>query len=162
MPTAKVGRFRPGLLLLQHRNDCSSVNHCFFISPSSIGRTLIYYGGDPQWQASFIHDSKHGTSAIPNHPVPLLSMKEFISRSQSETWAARSAHVQMAAINSPLVPPGQPRPMLVYVQPSSRSLCGANRFRPSKRVFDLSRRAISLKSGARNCCHSVQIASASA
>ncbi|MGH0331780.1 hypothetical protein [Sinorhizobium meliloti] len=31
----------------------------------------------------FIHDSKHGTSAISNHPVPLLSMTALISRSQS-------------------------------------------------------------------------------
>lgn len=36
----------------------------------------------------FIHDSKHGTSAISNYPVPLLSMTELISRSQSakESW----------------------------------------------------------------------------
>ncbi|WP_307959343.1 hypothetical protein, partial [Sinorhizobium medicae] len=40
------------------------------------------------------HDSKHGTSAISNHPVPLLSMTELISRSQSAKarWAVRSAH----------------------------------------------------------------------
>jgi len=41
-----------------------------------------------------MHDSKHGTSAISNHPVPLLSMTELISRSQSAKarWAVRSAH----------------------------------------------------------------------
>ncbi|CUX03162.1 exported hypothetical protein [Agrobacterium genomosp. 2 str. CFBP 5494] len=29
---------------------CSSVNLCFFISPSSMGRTLIQSGGNSQWQ----------------------------------------------------------------------------------------------------------------
>lgn len=42
----------------------------------------------------FIHDFKHGISAISNHSVPLLSMKEPISRSQSqkERWDVRRAH----------------------------------------------------------------------
>ncbi|WP_210213806.1 hypothetical protein, partial [Sinorhizobium medicae] len=29
---------------------CSSVNLCFFISPSSMGQTLIHSGGNSQWQ----------------------------------------------------------------------------------------------------------------
>lgn len=50
----------------------------------------------PGFIHGFMHDSKHGTSAISNHPVPLLSMTELISRSQSAKarWAVRSAHVQ--------------------------------------------------------------------
>ncbi|MBT9368966.1 hypothetical protein, partial [Rhizobium sp. CSW-27] len=43
----------------------------------------------------FIHDFKHGISAISNHPVPLLSMKEHISRpwSEKQRWPVRRAHV---------------------------------------------------------------------
>jgi hypothetical protein len=43
---------------------------------------------------AFIHDSKHGISAISNHSILLLSMKELISRpqSQKERWAVRRAH----------------------------------------------------------------------
>lgn len=37
----------------------------------------------PGFIHGFIHDSNHGTSAISNDAVPLLSMTEFISRSQS-------------------------------------------------------------------------------
>jgi IS5 family transposase len=45
---------------------------------------------------AFIHDFKHGISAISNHPVPLPSVKELISRprSQKERWVVRSAHAQ--------------------------------------------------------------------
>ncbi|WP_158254919.1 MULTISPECIES: hypothetical protein [Sinorhizobium] len=32
----------------------------------------------------FIHDLKHGISAISNHPVSLLPMKELISRPQAQ------------------------------------------------------------------------------
>ncbi|WP_437406842.1 hypothetical protein, partial [Sinorhizobium meliloti] len=31
----------------------------------------------PGFIHGFIHDSKHGTSAISNHPVPLLQMKSL-------------------------------------------------------------------------------------
>jgi hypothetical protein len=31
---------------------CSSVNRCFFISPSSMGRTLIHSGGNSQGQVN--------------------------------------------------------------------------------------------------------------
>ncbi|MFP3700243.1 hypothetical protein SB758_32725, partial [Burkholderia sp. SIMBA_013] len=43
---------------------------------------------------AFIHGFKHGISAISNHPVPLLSMKELFSRhqSQKERWGVRRAH----------------------------------------------------------------------
>lgn len=42
----------------------------------------------------FIHDFKHGISAISNHSVPLLSMKEHISRPRSAKgrWGVRRAH----------------------------------------------------------------------
>lgn len=45
-------------------------------------------------RSPFIHDFKHGISAISNHPVPLLSMKEHISRpwSEKQRWAVRRAH----------------------------------------------------------------------
>jgi hypothetical protein len=44
----------------------------------------------------FIHDSKHGISAISNHSILLLSMKEHISRPRSakERWAIRRAHIR--------------------------------------------------------------------
>ncbi|KQU79312.1 hypothetical protein ASD00_36255 [Ensifer sp. Root31] len=53
----------------------------------------------PGFMHAFIHDFKHGISAISNHPVPLLSVKELISRprSQKERWAVRSAH------NAPII-----------------------------------------------------------
>ncbi|WP_208605587.1 hypothetical protein, partial [Rhizobium aegyptiacum] len=46
----------------------------------------------------FIHDFKHGISAISNHSIPLLSMKELISRAlpTKKRWAVRRAHVQFA------------------------------------------------------------------
>ncbi|WP_208605646.1 hypothetical protein, partial [Rhizobium aegyptiacum] len=42
----------------------------------------------------FIHDFKHGISAISNHSIPLLSMKELISRAlpTKKRWAVRRAH----------------------------------------------------------------------
>jgi hypothetical protein len=45
---------------------------------------------------AFIHGFKHGISAIFDHPVPLLSVKELFSRprSQKERWGVRRAHVQ--------------------------------------------------------------------
>jgi hypothetical protein len=45
---------------------------------------------------AFIHGFKHSISAISNHSVPLLSMKELFSRhqSQKERWGVRRAHVQ--------------------------------------------------------------------
>jgi hypothetical protein len=48
----------------------------------------------PGFMHAFIHDLKHGITAISNHSVPLLSMKEHISRpqSQKERWGVRRAH----------------------------------------------------------------------
>jgi hypothetical protein len=43
---------------------------------------------------SFIHDFMHGIITISNHSVPLLSMKEHMSRpwSEKERWAVSRAH----------------------------------------------------------------------
>jgi hypothetical protein len=44
----------------------------------------------------FIHDFKHGISAISNHSIPVLSMKKLISRPQSQKkrWGVRRAHIR--------------------------------------------------------------------
>ena len=89
---------------------------------------------------------------------------------QSRTWPVISSLVRQPSNPSlpsnpaPLTasPLPHPRPTPLYTHPSAFILPGWYKFRPSTITFPRIRVCISSKSGALNCCHSVQIASASA
>ncbi|WP_210265372.1 hypothetical protein [Ensifer canadensis] len=54
----------------------------------------------PGFILGFIHDFKHGISAISNHSVPLLSMKEHVSRPRSEK--ERGLFVALRSVRQPI------------------------------------------------------------